>query len=175
MNWDIPKDHIWKAHALQFDLMVTGECIRTFSKGERMWFGCPCLSRVTEAVAEHGEGISGWGLTQPVTLMGGWAPVHIKDQAWPFLDCFFLIWRRLPQVGVGVGRWMSGPFWCLIPHFLWSRGVLWVTNHFKNLGLALKGQLLVTQLNTSQLSILHFMLQAWMIPNNFWNKIILCL
>ena len=96
MNWniskgsrDITRDHVWKAQALKFDLLVTGEHKRAFSKGERMCFGCPCLSRVTEAEAEHSEGSSGWGLAQLVTPTGGWAHVSIKDQAWPFLGCFF--------------------------------------------------------------------------------------
>ena len=96
MNWNISKasrditgDHMWKAQALKFDLLVTGEHIRAFSKGERMGFGCPCLRCVTEAEAERSEGSSGRGLAQPVTPTGGWAHAYIKDQAWPFLSCFF--------------------------------------------------------------------------------------
>lgn len=54
-----------------------------------MRFGCPCLSRVTEAVAEHSWGTSAQGLTQPVAPIRGWAPANIKDQIWPFLFLFF--------------------------------------------------------------------------------------
>lgn len=45
---------------------------------------------VTEAVAEHGWGTSGWGLTQPLAPLRAWAPVCKKDQRRPFLVSFFL-------------------------------------------------------------------------------------
>lgn len=53
-----------------------------------MWFGCPCLSCVSETVAEHGWGTSGWGLTQLLAPLRAWAPVYMKDQRRPFLSFF---------------------------------------------------------------------------------------
>lgn len=73
-------------------------------------------------------------------------------------------------LGVDFGRWMGGPFWCLVLHFLLSREVLTVANHLTSV-LHLKDSYWLG--SWIHLSFQHSILQTCVIPDSFWHKIVL--
>lgn len=86
-----------------------------------MWFGCPCLSCVTEAVAEQGWGTSGCRLIQPLAPLRAWAPVCMKDQRSPILVSCFPSWFFFHKVVFHHDQ-KEEKFWAFLT-FQWSWGV----------------------------------------------------
>lgn len=119
--------------APKFDLLVTGERVKAFTPGRRMWFACPRFGCVTAAVSEHSCCYCWLRAHSAPGVQKGCAPVSLKHSPSSFsqnLTLLKLSRRGDPELGLSERLLAAGTAWCGHCWYSGTRRECWLLTVF---------------------------------------------